>query len=487
MVNEKEMLIDFKDFFIFILRKWQIILIACVICALISGGYRALSFNDSLEDVYSEESRQALAGRLTETETKEVEDLFNRYLAYKKRIAYSDTHLSNSTLMKLNPESLPSLNVQYSIHSDRHNVSSFFPSQSLGISEYEKIAAVFGEDTDVASISEIISIAERPIGQDGMNLDIDSQNNLYVGSVDNSYSWVLIINVYAFDRIQCERIMDIAERAVNDRYQNLVDAGINVSMTKLGSNYTESTATWLADQQRANINEASTLKAEYDTFEKGTLLNFSSEEKRYFDFLKDRYEGKKQRRSLAKYCVIGGMTGLIAALFVIVLSYLTSSRVKNKSDYVIRSGHDDVLEVIYTPVRKKSVLNRLATKLINKVWYGIDENYDKNERSRIIARRIRQLCNRNNITELFIVDESSKKEAADTLSTISDELKNEGITVTCGKPLFSSADYDTYQNVKNVVFYGSFHDSKSEVLSDYLKLFDENQSVVLGSVLHGEL
>ena len=76
-----------------------------------------------------------------------------------------------------------------------------------------------------------------------MNLDIDSQNNLYVGSVDNSYSWVLIINVYAFDRIQCERIMDIAERAVNDRYQNLVDAGINVSMTKLGSNYTESTAT----------------------------------------------------------------------------------------------------------------------------------------------------------------------------------------------------------------------------------------------------
>lgn len=488
-MNNKILVLSLKDIAVYVVRRWRVLLIAAVILALVVGGYKTVTSYISSEDPYSEENKQALASKLTETEYKEVDNLFNGYLAYKKRIAFSESYLSNSLLMKLDPEALPSLTVQYSVSSDHYMVMSSFSSQSLSVSDYDKIASIIGSDVDGKNISEIISISNAASSFDnkeGISIEVEEKSS-YTGIIDNVYKSVLSINVYSYTEEQCEKIMNIIEDAIHDQYQKLLDAGIDVTITRIGSNYTENSSLWLANHQREMISVLSSLKTEYDTFEKNGTSNLTGDEKAFFNFLKNQYEGKYVREGNLKYYVAGGFSGIALALITVLLLYFCSSRIRNKEDYIYRSDSDDVLGIIYTVADRKGIINRIVNKKLNKVAFGIGSDSDVAENTLIVSKRIRQICSRKEIDELYFVDDSSADSAGSVLSAITTELTNDGITVTSGKPLLASKDLDEFEKVKAVIYYGSFYDSKAEMLSDYRKLFEENNALVLGSVLHGEI
>ena len=487
MSSEKEVIIDLKDLLAYVIKRWYYLIIIPLIFSIIVGGYKAVSFDLSENNRYSEENREALVNVLTESEVKEVENLFSRYLAYRNSISYNETYLGNSILMKLNPDKLPSLVVQYSVSSDQQNLLSSFTNQTLGINEYEKISAVFGDDTDTSFISELISISGSEPDKDGISVSIDNKNNFYTGSVNNVYKWMLNLNVLASSETQCKEIMTIIEDAVQVEYLNLLNAGIDVSIVKVGSNYTENASKWLADHQRVLISEASSLKSEYDSFEKKELDELSSIEKNYFTFLKDSYEGKEERSHALKYTVIGGMLAFLVVLAFIVLGYLYGNRIKNKDDYLYRVNTDNVLGIIYSVVKHKSILNRYINRIVNKVFYGIDKQYNPLEKASIVSKRIRKMCNEEASNKIYIVNDSNNQEALSLLDIIVDLLKKEGIEVYCGKPLLVSKDFEEFEKSKLVVYFGCFYDSKAESLSDYLKLFNENKARIIGSVLTNTL
>ena len=487
MVNGKEVVINLKDLFAYVLKRWVYILLGMIICGTIVGGYRAVSFYIDNKDKYGEKNLNEITQSLTDIEENEVENLFNRYLAYKNSISYSESYLGKSVLMKMDPNRFPTFNVQYSICSDYRNLVNFFTDQTLGIAEYEKIADVFGDDTDTTSISELVKISGTYTDKDGISLDVDSQNNMYVGGFNNVYKWMMNVTVYAYDKAQCETIMGIVENAIQAQYDKLSDAGIDATITKVGSNYTENASQWLIDRQREMISETSTLKAEYDKFEKEELSHLSSEEKVYFEFLKNRYEGKHESRHFVKYICIGIVLGGVIVGAFILLSYFLSDRIKNKEDYLYRTRNDDVIGIIYSNTKHKGIIVRLVNRIINSIFYGIGRDYNSTESATIIAKRIKRICNEENISELYIIDESTKKSAESCLNTIKEYLFSEGISISCGTPLASSEDYDAFGQAKAVIYYGSFYDSKLETLSDYLKFFKENRSQVLGSVLHSEI
>lgn len=486
-MEEKVLMINIKDLAVYIIKKWRILVVATLLCAILLGGYKTVSSINSTEDQYSEENREQIVKKLTEVESNVVENLFNRYLAYKNSISYSESYLSNSILMKLNPEKLPTYTVQYSVVSDQQNIISSFTNQSLGASDYQKIALLFGEDTDSTRISELVAIYGTSSDSDGMSVDVDSHSNIYVGNVNNIYKWIMSLNVYAYNRSQCENVMSIVEAAVDAQYKTLQDAGIDVSLTRIGNNYTENASNWLADRQRSMISETSSLKSEYDKYEKNELSNLSSDEKKYFTFLKNRYEDKEEPVHTLRYYAIGGILGFGALLVLLVVLYFFDDRIRNKEDYVFRVKSDDTIGVLYSSARHRGLINRCVCSVTNKLFYNVDRKYSPSEKATIIAKRICLLCNKNGIKQLYIVNDSSKQTASLLLSSIIDVISKNGITVSCGKPLLSSDDFDEFMNNKAVLYFGSFYDSKAETLADYSKLFKENNSMIVGSVLHGEI
>ena len=223
MANEKEMVIDLKELLAFVLKKWLYFFVITVVCALVIGGYITVSVKKSKENQYSEEKKEALVNELTESEANEVENLFSSYIAYKNRIEYSETYLGTSVLMKLDPNHLPVYTVQYSIGSDHYNIISSFTSSTLGLTEYKEIADVFGYDTDASSISELVSVSGTSTDEDGYSVVLDNHNSVYVGNVKNDYKCMLNLTVYAYNKAQCIKIMQIVEKAIQSQYQNLLD------------------------------------------------------------------------------------------------------------------------------------------------------------------------------------------------------------------------------------------------------------------------
>ena len=153
------------------------------------------------------------------------------------------------------------------------------------------------------------------------------------------------------------------------------------------------------------------------------------------------------------------------------------------SDYLYRVNNDNILSVIYSGIKHKGLLNRLINTVVNKLCYDFDSKYDTEEKARITAKRIKKICQENKVDSLYIVNDSTKQSAKSLISSIIDGVSNEGLSVYCGKPLSSSADYDMFEKSKAVIYYGNFYDSKSEMVTNYSKLFKENNCKVLGSIV----
>lgn len=487
MSKKKELVLDIKDIVVFVLKRWLFILVMTLVCAFVLGGYKAYTFYKESEIRYSDETKQKYLKNLTDIEINEVENLFDRYTAYKNRISYSESYLSNSILMELNPYSLSSLTVEYSVTSDQHSTVASLNSGILGNAEYEKIASVFNKSAVTANISDIVKITNTAGSSDGTEVDISKETDSYTGTVKNSYHCIIKLNAIADNTEHCNAVMAIMEDAFLAKYRELTDIGITASVVRIGEFFTDSSSSWLADKQRDMISEASDLKAQYDSFEKTSLSFLSSDEKDYFNYLKDANSGKVQKLHNAANFITGGLAGLTLALLIVLLLYFTSGKVRNVEDYLYRVAADNVLGTVYSLSNKKGLLNRFVNRIINKLFYEIDNTYDISEDAKILAKRIRQICNHSDTGELYIVDGSSGDSTAPVLKSISDSLEQEGIKVHCGKPLSRSDDFDVFEQNKAVLLFGSFLNSKAKVLSDYRKLCDETGSSVIGCVLHREV
>ena len=480
MKRGKDLTIDLIDLIAYVLRRWHTILIMTLVFAVIVGGYKYVSFSQASADQYSEENRERLAAKLTDTEKNEIENLFNRYLAYRNSISYSESYLG--------PNKLPCLITQYIVSSDQHDVISSFTGQALGANEYKKIADVFGEGTDASRISELVSVSNGSAEQNGVSIDLKNSSSIILGSINNNYKWILNLTVYAFSEAQCESVMSIIEEAVQNQFQALSNAGLDISIVRIGTNYTESASKWLADRQRTMISETSSLKAEYDKFEKETLSNnLSSSEKAYFTFLKNRYEEKKTESHVFRAVVLGAAFGFAATIFILLLLYLFSNRIKNKEDYLYEVDTDNILGIIYSTIHRKGFVNKTVNRIINKVFFDMDKDYNTPEKTKVLAKRVSSMCKINEITELYVVDDTTQTTANELLGIFVGTLSQDGINVVCGKPLKNSEDYDLFEQSKTVMYWGGLYNSKKESLSDYTRLFTETNSKVLGSILYNEL
>lgn len=487
METEKELTINLIDIMVYVLRRWRTILIVTLIFAILFGGYKFLSYNKSSVDQYSEESRDVLTESLTNAEKEEIENLFSRYLAYRNSISYSESYMSNSILMHLDPNKLPYLVTQYKVSSDQHDVISSFTGQSLGAYEYKRIADVIGEGTDASRIPELVSVSTGSTEQNGVSIDLNNGNST-LGSINNTYKWILSLSVYSFNETQCEAIMAIVEEAVQNQFMELLDAGIDVSIVRIGTNYTESASKWLADRQRTMISETSSLKAEYDKFEKEALSNISSSEgKAYFTFLKNSHEGKTEKPHFSKAIVIGAALGFALTVFIFLLLYLFSNRIKNKDDYLYEATTDNIICIVYSTITHKGLVNNTVNRVINHLFFNVDKSFDAKEKIGILAKRIHSICMKDGINQLYIVNDTSKSTTKELLDAFIGILSQDGINVHYGNPLSSLEDYDLFEQSKSVLYWGAMYDTKKETLSDYLKLFTETNSKLLGSVLCCEL
>lgn len=487
MSKKKELVLDIKDIVIFVLKRWLFILILTLVCAIVLGGSKAIAFYRDSEDRYGDEAKHKVLKDLTDIEINEVENLFDRYIAYKNRISYSESYLSDSILMELNPYSLASLTVEYSVTSDQYSTIVTLTSGVLRDADYEQIASLFNKSANNAHISDIVKISNSSGSADETEIDIINVTDSYSGTVKNTYHCIIRLNAMADTAEHCKSIMTIMENAFQAKKQELDNIGISVSADRIGDYYTDNSSSWLADKQRDMISEASDLKAEYDSFEKTSLSYLSAEEKDYFNFLKDANSGKVVKLHNAANFITGGIAGLTIALLIILLVYFASGKVRNAEDYLFRVSNDSILGTVYSVSEKKGLLNRFINLLINKWFYEIDKTYDNSEDSRILAKRIRQICKHNNTDDLYVINGSSREGAAQVLKSITDDLEQEGIKVYCGKPLSNSGDFEVFEQKHSVLVFGSFFDSKVKELADYYKLSGETGSSVIGCVLHREV
>lgn len=334
--GEDETEIDLASMFAHLLRHWKMVLVWMVVATLAIGGVGTLRDWQSGEGQYSDEAMASLQESMTIRQIGEVDQLFERYQTYQRTVSDNQDYLKNSILMNLDPSDVYTRSMEYLVTSDQTDVVNSFANQALGEEEYQAIAkslSTDGQDADARYVSELVSISsvgEAASAASPDSVEITSEDGSRTlwngGTITNGYKGLMRVSILTQTKAEGDAIAPIVEEALTKHAQVLDQAGVVLQLAKVSDNAAESASTSLAVQQQNAVSQGSTLVSSSSKFYTDNIDSLADEEKTYFEFLEGRANAKAAEHHYGRYFGIGALVGLAAALVVLIIGYLSSSR-----------------------------------------------------------------------------------------------------------------------------------------------------------------
>ena len=316
--DDDEVEIDLGKMFAALFRKTRQILASTIVLALVVGVCAYVTQYAKIKNQYSDENLAALEKNLTASEIQNINTLYSRYKAYQSEINDSQTYMNKSMLMTMDSNNVTRENIGFLVNSNQSGIADFFSTYALGQDEYDKIAAVYGEDADADYISELVSIStpdqdtESKIGSSKISIETANGDTIFDGgTITKGYSQLMNVSVIGPSKDSCEQVSSLVQDAILAYAEKLKESGVTLTITKISEVYREGVYQELADQQQAKIAANSDLVSAYNTFVTDNVSSLSDDQKNLFTFLQNRDDQKATGISSAKYFVIGAAAGFL--------------------------------------------------------------------------------------------------------------------------------------------------------------------------------
>ncbi|SEA32148.1 hypothetical protein SAMN02745687_02510 [Lachnospiraceae bacterium NK3A20] len=483
--NDDEVEIDLGSMFAAILRRWKMILVAIIVAAVTAGGIGCYAGFRENAGRYSDESLAAVQDKLTQSQIAMVDQLYERYKAYRNKIDDNQRYLANSILMNLDPNNISTQKVEYLVTSDQENVVNSFAGLTLGMDDYQAIADSLGTDVDTRYIYEVVNIAALGSSDnaDEVNVTSDAGKDLWKGgTITNGYRQLMDVTIVAQSKEHCEAIADIVDAALKAQASKLQAAGVTLTLSVVGDNYTESVSTALANQQQAAIAQGSTLMADYNDFTEENIDTLDADKADYFNFLIKRDDDKEEDIHWKRYAAIGALTGLLAALVIAIAKYLTSGGFHTAEEFT-KSANVPLLGVLHSSGNYRLV-DAAFHRAADRIEFGHLPRIGTNDTARlgVIAARLKELCGQEENSSIYLVQNYSLPYAKDVAEKLCALLKNEGLRVSLGNPLTNADEFTRLTTSGNAVLLCALEDGRRADLEQIVKICEESGVKLQGGV-----
>lgn len=343
--EKEDILINFRDLLVYLLRRWKSALIGVLIITLLMTGYQYL------RDYRAYQNALASNGQ-TATELSELSLAnANQVLQYRETYQAQAEYNRSSLLMQINSGAVPTETVSYLITGTRSYVAATLLQNHLNdLSVYERVSAAIAPDSDPAQIMELVSAT---VAYDDSSAVADHA--------------LLSIKIIAPNKDLCNAIATELRNYLHTLHDNTaVDVG-NYTLTLAQETFRYTVDNSLKTTQQNNLNTCNTLRNNLKT----ATDALSAQEKAYVERMSsqngDSLDRKPTPPSVSKKAlVLGFAAGVVLFVFLYGLGYVFDRRIKSREDFTERYGLY-VFGVLDSRHKKRStVTERLLRRLFSK-------------------------------------------------------------------------------------------------------------------------
>ncbi len=479
--EENEVSINLADMFAHLLHNWKFILIMMAVFMVLVGG--VMSFRDyiGMENKYTDETYQSMIRELTDVQISNINQFYNRYKNYKERISDNEFYMDNSLMMKIDPYHVSVYTVEYLVKTGYQGIMGTFESAALDLDDYQEMAKIMGDDIDARYVNELVGLWGS-IQQDSYDIDTDKVGDVINGNITNTYTGILTFRVTINDRPTCEKIAEVADRAIMEHLEKLKAAGIKAEISPLTTAYTEKVDTSIAEYQRGQIDSGSGLVTSYFKFVEDAEDSLGEDEAEVFKYLVEKEEETTDKIHWKRWIVVGAAVGIVIAVAILVVGYLLIPGVKTNEDAFLLTK-DKEMGIVIQKATSKVFLGKLFHNWAKNVeFHGIRQLPDT-ESIPLVCDRILRLCESKKAKNVFLVSDSDDKYSKDVLDNCLKILNEKGLLAKSGNPGASLESLENLRASAAAVLVLTKKSSLPDSVKGNIAVCEENEIPIVGNFI----
>lgn len=321
--EKEDIVINFRDMLLHIVRRWRSILIGVLIVTLLAGGYRYMKDARVYKNKLAAENNQPTTVTLSEASLANA----NQVLQYQKTYQAHANYNRNSLLMQINPAAVDTQILSYMITGEKsYSIASMYQLHLNNLAMYETVAAEIAPDNDPAYITELVTVT----------LKYESNRT---DSVDHV---TLNIKTIAPTNDICAAIAKEIKTHMASLQPTVTAAFGTHGCSLIADTVQVNANTSLKSTQQSNLNTCNTLRNNLKVAKNA----LTSAEKAYVEQMTGVNTNLNNKKPVAptppsvsvKMLVLGFVAGLLLMTCVHALGYALNRKLKSREDFAERYG-----------------------------------------------------------------------------------------------------------------------------------------------------
>ncbi|MCI8550443.1 MAG: hypothetical protein HFI68_07640 [Lachnospiraceae bacterium] len=481
-----EMTISLRDLIYRLLLRWRAVFVCLILGTVLFGWVGYMKNVNTAKTI--EKSNSLTAKELIEKYESELPEnelsMVNAVVSAYENSEVVEEYYSNSIRMKLDPQQVPTVRLQYLI--DNHyeavypvvegkdNTSDILYSYAVKISDtaaYQDVAKALKEGTAAAYIEELVTVEEA----------------------ENQKWWsadILTVRINGLDEEDCRKISDTVKEIIETETASLKKIYGDFDITLIHEQYFESADQELLKEQQRQAADYSSLVSGVNT----SIKNMTVPQKNYYDALleekglggdiQEEEVTEEIRASLfnKKYILFGAVAGVFLICCYFACRYLFSPSLRIAEDL---EGYFHVpnFGILSVEKPKKRILN-FVDQWIRAAFGGKSGQFTEAEHIRMICAGIRIKAKKSDITSIYLTGVCNDEVCEEIKQQLCDKLKADIENVRFGKSVIYDAEsLEDMVSAEGIVLVERIDGSRYDELKKELDICRQSHIKVLGSVV----
>lgn len=318
--EKEDILINFRDLAVHILRRWRSVLIVTLVVALLLTGVKYLRDQRAYENALTTQKDEMAIIQLDEASLANA----SQVLQYQKLYQLQATYNSTSLLMQIDPGKIPTRSLSYLVTGARGFVTaSMYQTHLHDLTMYQGIAEQVSPNSDPSHVMELVTATVQ-----------------YDGDADAIADHAMVnIKIIAPTEEICSAIAVQVKQQMQGLKATVTDALGTHGLTLAADTTQLNADTALKTTQQNNLNNCNTLRNNL----KSATDALTDKEKTYVKQMnaldKDNTSAAPTPPSVSKkMAVLGVAAGFVLMAGIYALGYVFSRKVKSREDFTERYG-----------------------------------------------------------------------------------------------------------------------------------------------------
>lgn len=485
-MTKSEIDIEIKDLLWELVRRWRIIVVMALICAVGLTAYQYRSDMNKTDVVVVKKTQEELEKAMSVQDVSEVTGA----VALLNQLEQKSTYMDASILMQINPYAENAVLLQYVVEADAA-VEDMIADAYIAYVEdgYLAQSVVADETTEVVYVDELISVVKDTTDMYVYSDTMDESVQMTIAGAD--LGSCITVKVCGIDEASSAELA--AEvKSVLAQYGVTLSSKVGAHQLKLvEEKECVLVDNVLAELQNRNATAIKTISNNIDkmknemTGDQITLYTYRVTGVTQSATTTTTTSEPKVVTISVKHAVIGFVVGIVLGCGIALALYLLSAKLRNSEEIKVLY-QVKVLGDVANPQKKKKVLS-FVDALIEKMQNGSKKTLTYEQAVQMICANIAIDCKKNEQKKVYLTGSMMEQIPEQVMNDITKKCEEKGIVVEKGNAIaYDAESLEALEQVGTVVFLEKKRTSFYDEIYKEIVLCKENGIQVMGIVVVGE-